>query len=50
MMAFPAMFSLDGQTAMITGDTRGIGQAIALALAEAGANFLLIQVRQPSHF
>jgi short-subunit dehydrogenase involved in D-alanine esterification of teichoic acids len=39
-----AMFSLDGQTALVTGGTRGIGQAAAIALAEAGADIILIQV------
>ena len=29
--------ALDGQVALVTGATRGIGQAIALALAAAGA-------------
>lgn len=38
------MFSLEGQTALITGGTRGIGQAAAIALAEAGADLILIQV------
>lgn len=37
------MFSLEGQTAVITGGTRGIGQAAALALAECGADIILIQ-------
>ncbi len=39
-----AMFSLEGQTAMITGGTRGIGQAVAVSLAECGADVILIQV------
>jgi 2-deoxy-D-gluconate 3-dehydrogenase len=39
-----ALFSLEGQTALVTGGTRGIGQAVAIALAEAGADIILIQV------
>jgi 2-dehydro-3-deoxy-D-gluconate 5-dehydrogenase len=38
------MFSLEGQTALVTGGTRGIGQAVAIALAAAGADIILIQV------
>ncbi|KAG7130426.1 2-dehydro-3-deoxy-D-gluconate 5-dehydrogenase like protein [Verticillium longisporum] len=37
------MFSLEGQTALLTGGTRGIGQSVAIGLAEAGANVLLVQ-------
>lgn len=37
------LFSLQGQTALVTGGTRGIGQSMAVALAEAGADIVLIQ-------
>lgn len=37
------MFSLEGHTAMVTGCTRGIGQAVAVGLAEAGADIILVQ-------
>lgn len=37
------LFSLDGHLAVVTGGTRGIGQAMALSLAGAGANVILIQ-------
>ncbi len=35
-------FSLQGRTAIITGAGRGIGRAIAVGLAEAGANVALV--------
>jgi NAD(P)-dependent dehydrogenase (short-subunit alcohol dehydrogenase family) len=34
-------FRLDGKTAIVTGASRGIGEAIALALAHAGARVTL---------
>jgi len=38
------MFKLDGKTAVVTGAGRGIGQAYAVALAEAGADVALVDV------
>ena len=35
------MIHLQGRNALITGSTKGVGQAIALAMAEAGANVLI---------
>lgn len=33
-------FRLDGQTAVVTGASRGIGRAVALALGQAGAKVI----------
>ena len=37
-------FKLDGKTALVTGARRGIGKAMAIALAEAGANIIGMSV------
>lgn len=36
-----SLLDLTGQTAIVTGSTKGIGKAIAFALAEAGANVVI---------
>ena len=48
MASVQQLFSLEGQNALVTGGTRGIGQAMAIALAEAGADIILVQVRNAS--
>ena len=41
-----SLFDLTGETAVVTGGGQGIGQAIALALAEAGADVVVAQRRR----
>ncbi|MEE9329162.1 MAG: SDR family NAD(P)-dependent oxidoreductase, partial [Parvularculaceae bacterium] len=38
-------FRLDGKTALVTGASRGLGQAIAIGLAEAGADIIAVASR-----
>lgn len=45
MSYLEGLFGLQGQLALVTGGTRGIGQSMALALARSGADILLVQVR-----
>ena len=39
---FPGLFSLHGRTAVVTGARTGIGQAIAVGLASAGGDLVLV--------
>ena len=41
-------FRLDGRVALVTGSRRGLGQAAALALAEAGADLALVDRGEPT--
>src|SRR5579859_6287625 len=40
------LFRLDGQVALVTGAGSGLGQAFALAMAEAGADVACVDLRQ----
>ena len=41
-------FSLEGQVALVTGASRGLGQAMAVALAQAGADIAVTATRAPA--
>lgn len=47
-MSFLDTFRLDGKTALVTGCRRGIGKAMAIALAEAGADIIGVSARLES--
>lgn len=43
-----AKFGLEGKAAIVTGAGRGLGRAIAVGMAEAGANVVLVTNRTPA--
>src|SRR5579872_804042 len=44
VMAANSMFDLSGRVALVSGAAQGMGRAMSLALAEAGADLLLLDV------
>ena len=42
----PKMFDLTGKVALVTGAAQGMGRAMALALAEAGAHLMLVDCNE----
>lgn len=44
MKSILELFKLDGKTALVTGASRGLGQGMALALAEAGADIVAVDI------
>lgn len=48
-MAIISAFNLEGKTAIVTGSNKGIGQAMAIGLAEAGADIIGVSSSFPDH-
>lgn len=48
-MSTNGLFSLQGKTALVTGARRGLGQAMAVALAEASADVIGVSAQMESH-
>ena len=47
-MSVLSTFDLSGKTALVTGSKRGIGQGIAIAMAQAGADVIGVSVSMPA--
>jgi 2-dehydro-3-deoxy-D-gluconate 5-dehydrogenase len=47
MMHYSQLFNFSGKTALVTGCSKGIGKAIALGLAQAGANIIGVSSSMP---
>lgn len=47
-MDYQKLFSLEGKTALITGGARGLGKSMAEALAQAGANLVIVDIELES--
>lgn len=47
-MNYQQLFSLQGKTALITGGARGLGKAMAEALAQSGANIVIADMEVAS--
>jgi NAD(P)-dependent dehydrogenase (short-subunit alcohol dehydrogenase family) len=47
-MEITKLFDLNGQVALVTGGSRGLGEEIAVGLAEAGASLMLLARREPA--
>ena len=47
-LTLSAKFGLEGKVAIVTGAGRGLGRAIAVGMAEAGANVVLVTNRTPA--
>ncbi|GIW05542.1 MAG: 2-deoxy-D-gluconate 3-dehydrogenase [Dehalococcoidia bacterium] len=48
MLQLAELFSLAGKSAVVTGGAKGIGQAIAMRFAEAGARVLITDIDEPA--
>ena len=47
--SLPALFSLSSKTTIVTGGTGGLGLAMSIAMAEAGADIVSVQLPQDRH-